>query len=197
VGYPEDALEIIQVVSGDDRADGRVRLVLHAVKARAHATLGDTLACYRSVEAVEAGQASLVGQPDPGGWLASLATPARVAAATGHALAELAIQTADGTAAAQASRRLSEAIDAFDATTHARAHALCVAQLAVVQLSFDQVEQGAAWGRLALLATATVRSARLYRAIAQVRRLAAEHLDQAEAKALVEEIDTATGDEPD
>jgi hypothetical protein len=50
---------------------------------------------------------------------------------------------------------------------------------------------------LALLAAATVHSARLNHQITRIRALAAKHPDQAEAKALVEQIDTATGGQDD
>jgi hypothetical protein len=118
-----------------------------------------------------------------------------VAAGIGHALATLAVTTDNPAVAERAHQRLTSAIDTFDATTHARAHALCVAQLAVLLLRGEQVEQGAAWGRLALLSAATVHSARLNHTIARIRGLAANHSDQAEAKALVEEIDTASGEQ--
>jgi transcriptional regulator with XRE-family HTH domain len=196
VGYPDDALEVLGIAKGDDRVAPQVRMVLQGVEARAHAALGDIDACMHSVEAIEAGHAGLVGQPDADGWVATLTTPARVHAAIGHALANLARKTGHSEAdwvAEQARQRLTEAVDAFDATAQARAHALCVAQLAVLHLRGEQVEQGAAWGRLALLSAATVRSARLTHNIARIRGLAAKHADQTEAKALVEEIDAATG----
>jgi hypothetical protein len=90
-------------------------------------------------------------------------------------------------------QRLTRAFDGFDTTVHARAHALCAAQLAELHLHCEQAEQGAAWGRLALSSTTTVHSARLNHTIVRIRGLAAKHSDQAEAKALVEEIDTMTG----
>jgi hypothetical protein len=200
VGYPEDALEIIRMVSGDDRADPRVRMVLHGVKARTHATLGDIQACMNSIGAIEADQASLSGDPDLQGWVGTVATPARVHAAIGYALAGLAatISGSDsGRIAEQAHQRLSDAVDTFDATTHARAHALCAAQLAVLHLGGERpdIGQAAGWGRLALLAAATVHSARLNHQILRIRGLAANHPDQVDAKALVEEIDTAGGEQ--
>jgi transcriptional regulator with XRE-family HTH domain len=195
VGYPADALAVIRVAEGDDRAAATVRLVLQGVKARACATLGERDACMRSIEAIEAGHAGLAGEPDPPGWLGTLTSPAQVDAAIGHALATLAIKTDDAELAERAHQRLAQAVDGFDTTTHARAHALCAAQLGVLYLTVGRVEQAAGWGRLALLGAAGVRSARLNREIARIRGLAAKHFDQVEAKALVEEIDAATGAE--
>jgi hypothetical protein len=200
VGYPDDALEVLRLARGDERMAPQVRMVLHGVEARAHAALGDVDACMHSIEAIEAGHAGLAGDPDTDGWVATLATPAKVHAAIGHALAGLAV-TANGSDAdwvgEQANQRLTAAVDTFDATTHARAHALCVAQLAVLHLGAGRVDQGAAWGRLALLAASSVHSARLTHYLGRIRGLAGKHPDQAEAKALVEEIDATTGGEED
>ena len=80
VGYPDDALEVLRMARGDERVTPQVRMVLHGVEARAHAALGDIDACMHSVEAIEAGQAGLDGEPEAGGWVATLAGPARVAA---------------------------------------------------------------------------------------------------------------------
>jgi transcriptional regulator with XRE-family HTH domain len=199
VGYPEDALELIRVVEGDDRAAPQVRIVLQGVKARALAALGDHDACMRSIETIETAQAGLTGESDPPGWVASVAGPAQVHAAIGHALATLAVNTADPGVAEQAHRQLTHAVDGFDTTVHARAHALCAAQLAMLHLAGERpdLDQAAGCGRLALISATTIRSARLNRELARIRALAAGHPDQVEAKALVEEIDNATRGEED
>jgi transcriptional regulator with XRE-family HTH domain len=199
VGYPEDALELIRVVEGDDRAAPQVRIVLQGVKARALAALGDHDACLRSIETIETAQAGLTGESDPPGWVASVAGPAQVHAAIGHALATLAVNTADPGVAEQAHRQLTRAVDGFDTTVHARAHALCAARLAMLHLAGvrPDLDQAARWGRLALISATTIRSARLNRELVRIRALAAGHPDQVEAKALVEEIDNATGGERD
>jgi transcriptional regulator with XRE-family HTH domain len=197
VGYSDDALQIIRVAEGDDRATPQVRIVLHGVKARAYAALGEADACAHSIEAVEATYAGLAGEPDQPGWVGTLTSPAQVHAAIGHAWATLAVKTSDRGAAEQAHQRLTQAIDTFDTTVHARARALCAAQLAVLHLGGERpdLEQAAAWGRLALLAAAGIRSARLNRELIRIRALAAKHPDQVEAKALAEEIDAATSGE--
>jgi transcriptional regulator with XRE-family HTH domain len=191
VGYPDDALAIIRVAEGDERATPAVRIVLHGVKARAYATLGETDACTRSIDAIEATHASL--EADRPGWVGTLTSPAQVDAAIGHAFATLAVKTGDQAAAAQAHQRLTQAVYAFDTTIHTRAHALCTAQLAVLHLAGERLDEAAAWGRLALLAAAGIRSARLNHELARIRTLAAGHPDHVETKALVEEIDAATG----
>jgi transcriptional regulator with XRE-family HTH domain len=195
VGYPEDALEIIRVADGDERAAPQVRIVLQAVKARAQAALGETDACLRSIEIIETVQTGLAGESDPPGWVATVAGPDQVDAAIGHALATLAVNTGDPGVAEQATQRLTRAVDGFDTTVHARAHALCAAQLAMLHLTGERpdLDQAAAWGRLALIAATTIRSARLNREFVRIRTLAARHPDQVDAKALVEEIDAATG----
>jgi transcriptional regulator with XRE-family HTH domain len=195
VGYPEDALEVIRVAEGDDRAAAPVRMVLHGVKARAYASLGEAEACMRSIDAIETAYASSDSRPDQPSWVGTLTSPAQVAAAIGHAFATLAVKTDSLAAAEQAGQRLAQAIDAFDTTTHARAHALCAAQLAIVHLTGERFDQAAGWARLALLSAAGIRSARLNRELVRIRTLAAKHPDQVEAKALLEEIDEATGGE--
>lgn len=74
-----------------------------------------------------------------------LANPAKLHAATGHAIADLAARTGDEGDREQATRRLTAAVDAFDADLHARAYVLCVARLARLRAESGDLDQGQGW----------------------------------------------------
>jgi len=130
LGYRRDALDIIRLAEGDERIAPAVRVVLHGVKARTYGCLGDSDACLRQIGAAEdAFSQASPGQPD---WVANLANPARLYAITGHAMADLAEHGGDQPHRKQAIQRLNQAVDQFDTTVHARAHALCLTRLATL-----------------------------------------------------------------
>lgn len=130
LGYHRDALDLVRLVEGDDRVSPAVRMVLHGVKARTYGALGESDACRKQIEAAEHAFGRSC-QQEPG-WVGRLANPAKLSAATGHALAELALRTGDEADRSDASQRLTVAIDQFDTSLHARAHALCVLRLALL-----------------------------------------------------------------
>lgn len=91
VGYHRDALEIIRLAEGDDRVAPEVRMVLHGVRARAHAALGEADACHRQIEAagraqdtatLAAGDQPLTAAPTDASWTVTVATPGRLLAVT-------------------------------------------------------------------------------------------------------------------
>jgi hypothetical protein len=107
LGYRQDALEVVRLAEGDDRIAPAVRMVLHGVKARTYPAAGQAGDCHRQVELAEAAFAG-ASQDEPG-WVGRLASPARLYAATGHALAELyAAAGAEGDRR-EAARRLGRA----------------------------------------------------------------------------------------
>jgi transcriptional regulator with XRE-family HTH domain len=170
LGYHEDALELIRLAEGDERVAPGVRMILHGVKARTYAALGEAEACRRQIDAAE----DAFTDADPGlpGWVGRLANPAILSAATGHAMAALAGHTGAEADRKDASRRLTQAIDAYNIGTHARAHALCQARLALLHLGSadpDEAAEWTTWTRQRLPAAEGIHSGRLAAELAQVR----------------------------
>lgn len=83
LGYPDDCLYIVRQAEVDERIGPAVRTVIQCVKARAYALRGDTEACRRQVDAVDAAQAGTGAEPRDG-WVGTIATPAQLYAGTGH-----------------------------------------------------------------------------------------------------------------
>lgn len=91
LGYHDAALEVIRFVEGDERINPLVQVVLHLVKARTFAALGDREGCYRCIKLAEQHHDDIDLCPGPdGGWLVSLCHPGLLHAGIGHALAGLA-----------------------------------------------------------------------------------------------------------
>jgi transcriptional regulator with XRE-family HTH domain len=191
LGYHEDALEIIRMVGGDERVSPAVLMVLHGVRARAYAATGQLESCLRHVGLAE--EAFAGADPRAPGWVGTLRHPAYLYATTGHATAQLARRSEDAAGAAEARERLTAAIDDFDASTHARAHALCVSRLALLNLSTGELDQGAHWARQALRCAERIRSVRLDHDLADLRAAAGAHPDEPSMQELVTELDAATG----
>ncbi|MGH3681035.1 MAG: hypothetical protein ACRDT2_12435 [Natronosporangium sp.] len=188
-GYHLDGLEIIRMVEGDERVSAPVRMVVHGVKARSYASAGDGLACRRHIEAAE--QASADASEQTAGWVGTLRHPGHLYAATGHALAALAVRHGDRAASEQARERLVKAAEAFDPATHARALALCTTGLASLHLTTGGLGQGAEWARLALRNADGITSVRLARELAAIRKAAAFLPDEPTMVELVAEFDAA------
>lgn len=196
-GYHLDGLEIIRMVEGDERISPGVRMVVHGVKARSYASAGDGTACRRHIEAAE--QAYADADEQAPGWVGTLRNPGHLYAATGHALAALAIRHADRNAVDEGRQRLVKAVDAFDPAIHARALALCTTGLAALHLQTGELDQGGEWTRLAIRNADGITSVRLARDLAAIRRAAASHPDEPAMRELVAELDAADitdADEP-
>lgn len=191
LGYHGDALALLRLADGDERVGLSVRMVLHGVRARASAALGQVEACRRQIGLAERTYAD--SQPGGPGWLGRLVRPGHLYAATGHAVARLARDTAASGDVREACRRLGQAVEAFDPDTHTRARALCLCRLAALHLESGELEQGAHWARQALAAASLIRSARLERALAVLRSAAVEHSGEPVMKELVADFDTASG----
>jgi transcriptional regulator with XRE-family HTH domain len=190
-GYPADGLEIIRMVEGDERVSPGVRMMVHAVKARVYAATGAAEGCRRQVGLAE--QAFELADEAVTGWVGSLRHPGLLYAVTGHAVAELAGRDGSEADVRDAQRRLARAIDALNPTTHARCRALCTVKLAMLCLWSGELEQGASWARLGVLAATGISSARLARELAAVRVAADARGDTPEMRALVACIDDVTG----
>jgi transcriptional regulator with XRE-family HTH domain len=191
LGYYEDSLEIVRIAEGDERVAPAVRMVLHGVRARAYAALGEAGACHRHVGLAE--EAFAAAAADVPGWVGTLCHPGHLSATTGHAMAQLAQVTGTEADHRQARDRLTNAIDEYDWFTHARAHALCTGQLARLYLVAGDLDPGVHWARLALRSAASVRSGRLDREVRAIHAAAASHPDHAGARELVTAIDAAAG----
>jgi transcriptional regulator with XRE-family HTH domain len=190
LGYRDDCLEIVRFAEGDERVTPTVRMVLHGVKARAYAALGEGDACRRHVDLAE--QAYTDPNTEARGWVGTLRHPAHLAAATGHAIAELAHSaTGSDTDVAEAQKRLWQAADAFDPTTHARARALCIARLATLHLAAGGLEEGVHWARQALELVAGIGSVRLYRDLAAIHAAATDRKHEPAMAELAADIDAA------
>jgi transcriptional regulator with XRE-family HTH domain len=188
-GYHHDGLDIIRMVEGDERVSPAVRMVVHGVKARSYASAGEAGACRRHIELAD--QAYADADERAAGWVGKLRHPGHLYAATGHALAVLAIRNDAGEGVGEARERLVKAVDAFDPAVHARALALCTTRLASLHLDTGELGQGAEWARLAVRNADGITSVRLARDLAAIRKSAASHPDQPAMSELVAEIDTA------
>jgi transcriptional regulator with XRE-family HTH domain len=174
LGYRQDALEIVRLAEGDDRIAPAVRMVLHGVKARTYAAAGQASACHRQVELADAAcaAAAAAGGDEPG-WVGRLAGPARLYAATGHALAELYAATGAEDDRREARHRLGRAIEELDAETHTRAYVLCVSQLALLLATSTDPQEAAGWSswvRQVLPPGGSVRSSRVDAAAGTARQ---------------------------
>jgi hypothetical protein len=188
LGYHEDCLEIVRFTEGDERVTPAVRMILHGVKARAYAAINEPALCSRHIDLAE--QAFTTTHDAPG-WVGTLRHPAHLYAATGHAIAALAHHGA-GDDAAEAQKRLGQAVDGFDPAGHARALALCMTRLARLHLAAGSLDEGVHWAHQALTSAASVSLARLYRDLATIRAVA-DDTDAPLTREIVTAIDTLTG----
>jgi transcriptional regulator with XRE-family HTH domain len=195
LGYHQDALDIIRLGEGDERVAPPVRMLLHGVKARVYAALGDAHQTRLHVDQAETIHADTGQQshPEPG-WVATLLHPGHLYAATGHAMATLAGHTGTDAHAQDAQRRLVKALQELDPATHTRAHTLAAAHLAMLQLAAGDAEAGIRTVRAAIQSATQVRSARVVHSLATLRTIAARHPDQPTMQTLVSEITTTIGD---
>jgi hypothetical protein len=194
LGYHHDALAVIRLAEGDERVASPVRMLLRGVKARIYAALGEADQTRRQIDLAEAIYAN-PGQPagpEPG-WVVTLLHPGRLYAATGHAMATLAAHTGTEAHAQDARRRLTQAVDVLDPTTHTRTRTLAALRLAMLQLVADDPDAGARTAGDALQWAAGVRSARTMQALATLRTIASRHPDQQATQSLASQITTAIG----
>jgi transcriptional regulator with XRE-family HTH domain len=126
-GHPEEALRTIRLAGGDERTHPAVVTMLHGVRARAYAALGERERCEREIRLLE-GVAATVDPDAVPGWFAGW-QPAQVGALCGHAYADLARATGDADALAAAHAALVTAAERL-VVVRPRAAALCLTRLA-------------------------------------------------------------------
>lgn len=189
LGYHEDCLQIVRLAEGDERVDPAVRMVLHSVKARGYAAIGEAAACRQHVDLAE--QAYSAADAKAPGWVGTLCHEGHLYAGTGHAMAQLARRSEDQADLLDAQQRLVKAVDAFDPTTHARTRTLCVSKLAALHLNNGELDHAAAWAHQVLAAMETIRSSRLDRGLASIRAAAVSHPDEPVMSDLLAAIDAA------
>jgi hypothetical protein len=137
-GHPSDALHTLRLADGDERTHPAIQTILHGVRARTYATLGEPDHCHRHITLAQ----HLATIVDPGavpGWLAGW-HPAHVQAVCGHAHADLARTTGNPTDLDRAHHLLTAAADQL-APTRPRAAALCLAHLAHTHHSHGDPDQ--------------------------------------------------------
>lgn len=193
LGYHQDALAVVRLGEGDERVAPAVHMLLHTVKARIYAALGDTDQTRRQIEQAETIHTDPSQTSQEPSWVATLLRPGHLHAATGHAMATLASHTTTEAHADDARRRLAQAVEELDPAIYARAHTLAATRLAMLQLATDDPDAGARTARAALQTAAPVRSARVTHSLATLRTIASRHPDQQTTQTLITEIDNAIG----
>jgi hypothetical protein len=169
LGHFAECLQVARFGEVDERVGPAVRMVLHAVKARAYATTGDAAACRTQLDLAQQAHTTTTttttteaaGGGGGGGWQATVATPGRWHAAAGHARALLAARTSSDTDRDEAASLLTRAVDELDQVAHARAVALCAARLTALHLHAGQLDTAIHWGQRTLALGGGVRSTRL------------------------------------
>jgi transcriptional regulator with XRE-family HTH domain len=198
LGHFAECLQVARFGEVDERVCPPVRMVLHAVKARAYATTGDVAACRTQLDLAQQAHTTTTaaaggGGGDGGGWQATVATPGRWHAAAGHARALLAARTSSDTDRDQAAALLTRAVDELDPVAHARAVALCTARLTALHLHDGQLDTAIHWGQRTLTTAGGVRSARLAGQLQAISTAAAAaHPREPAITELAAAIDAAT-----
>lgn len=190
LGYHRDCLEVVRLGEGDERVAPAVRAVLHTVKARGYAALGEVTAARLHVELAE--EVFRQVRADAPGWVASLAEPARLAANTGQALAVIAEHSGDDADRKQAQQRLLRAATELDPHRHARAIALATVGLAQLHIESGDYDNGRTWAQQALTHHQRVRSGRFLTALTALRAAAAAQTHHPAMQELAADLDKLT-----
>jgi transcriptional regulator with XRE-family HTH domain len=162
-GHPDDALRTLRLAGGDERTHPAIQTMLHGVRARAHAALGEPDRCHREIRLVE--DAAAVVDPDAvPGWLGGW-QPAHVEALCGHAHADLARATGDPSHLDRAHQALTTAA-AHLTPVRPRAAALCLTHLARTHHKCGDPDQATTLADQARHLATDLRSTRLNRDLA-------------------------------
>jgi hypothetical protein len=162
-GHPDDALRTLRLAGGDERTHPAIQTMLHGVRARAHAALGEPDRCHREIRLVE--DAAAVVDPDAvPGWLGGW-QPAHVEALCGHAHADLARATGDPSHLDRAHQALTTAA-AHLTPVRPRAAALCLTHLARTHHKCGDPDQATTLAGQARHLATDLRSTRLNRDLA-------------------------------
>jgi hypothetical protein len=164
--HPVDALHTIRLADGDERTHPAIQTMLHGVRARAYAALGERDPAEREVRLVEHVAATVDHGTVPewlGGW-----HPAHVHALCGHAYASLARECGSLRDLALAHDRLTDAAGQLT-PARPRAAALCLTRLALAYQRCGNPDGAAALTRQAAHLATDLRSARVTRDLAALQ----------------------------
>lgn len=160
---PEDALELIHLAQygSRDSSTATTQAMLHAVEARAYATLGQVSKCHRAVRMAEDCFDERRPGEDPA-WI-SFFNEAELNAENAHSYRDLAYAAGrSSTYASLAHPVMEKAVRLFSAdTVHQRAYALNLVGMATVHLLQRDAEQTAALTVQAVSVARGVRSERV------------------------------------
>jgi transcriptional regulator with XRE-family HTH domain len=166
LGHPHDALQVIRLADGDERAGPALRAILHGVRANTHASLGQGGHAARHIDQAQHTAAAVTPDAVPG-WLGEW-HPAHTSAVCAHATATLAATTGSDTHLADAHRQLTDAAGTLAVTGRTRALALCQARLALLHHDHGDLDQADRWAEQARVTATDLRSARVDRHLATI-----------------------------
>ena len=162
-GHPGDALHALRLADGDERVHPTVQAILHAVRARTYATMGQPEPCHRETTRAEQ-LATTVDPRDVPGWLDGW-HPTHLTATTGHAHADLALETGDPDHLDRAHELLSTAAEHLTGV-RPRAAALALTHLARAHQAYGNPDQTATLTTRAEHLATHLRSSRINRDLA-------------------------------
>jgi hypothetical protein len=165
LGRPEDAIDLLRMAQDGTRgtATATTRSAIHAVTARAHATLGEVQECHRQVGLAEETFTESSPAQDPH-WIRYF-SPAEMAAENGHSYRDLAYH--HPTYAKLAQPLITEAVAGFSGTHYVRSGTLNLIGLVTTHLLQKEPEQACARAEEALELAKQVRSTRVTRRLRQ------------------------------
>jgi hypothetical protein len=166
LGHPHDALQVIRLADGDERASPAIRATLHGVRANTHASLGQGGHAARHIDHAQHTANAVTPDAVPG-WLGEW-HPAHTGAVCAHATATLATTTGSDTHIADVHKRLTHAAGTLDVTGRTRALALCQARLALLHHDHGDPEEADRWAERARAHTTDLRSARVDQHLATI-----------------------------
>jgi transcriptional regulator with XRE-family HTH domain len=161
--HPADSLHLIRLAHGDERTSTPLRSMLHGVHAHAYATFGEADRCTEQIKLAEDVSATVEPHAVPG-WLGGW-QPAHTRAVCAQAATTLALTTNHDNHLADATARLTRAVDDLATTGRHRALALTQTRLAALHLHTGDPDRAAHWLRQARTHATDLRSARLDHAL--------------------------------
>ncbi|MFD3454225.1 hypothetical protein ACFWVC_18865 [Streptomyces sp. NPDC058691] len=191
---PDDALELIHLAQYGSRgtATATTQAMLHAVEARAYATMGQVNKCHRAVRMAEDAFSDSCVSEDPD-WI-SFFNEAELNAENAHSYRDLAYVAGRSPAYASLARPvMQKAVDLFAGdSVHQRAYALNLIGMATVHLLEKEPEQAARLTGQAIDVARHVRSERVNNRIRKTADSALRHYSHvAEVAQLTERLAAA------
>jgi hypothetical protein len=159
LGRPEDALDLLRFAhdGSRDTATASTQAVIHALRGRAYATLGDAQECQRAIGTAEDVFTHRTPASDPD-WIKYF-SPAELAAENGHSYRDLAYR--DHRFARRAEPLMGQAVEGFTGTYYVRSRTLNLIGLASTHLLRGEPEQACQVADHAVALAKEVRSARV------------------------------------